>query len=191
LHPALLGRVVREAVERATGSLRRLDRAHVEAVAELMTRTGGEGRVEFAGGVAVRSMDWVRIGREEEAGGVDYSLEIPGGGQVGEFRVEVMDGGYTGGVATELDWERLRPPLRLRTWRAGDRFRPAGSQGERLVKELFERARVPSWDRPLWPMITDSDRIVWIHEFGAADGVGAQAGTRRPLAIRCDTVSSK
>ncbi|MBL8236456.1 MAG: tRNA lysidine(34) synthetase TilS, partial [Bryobacterales bacterium] len=135
--------------------------------------------------------DWVRGG-----GGslCVWQRAIPGEFNGGwyAFRAWVEDkGGYTEGEATVLDWERLRPPVRVRTWAAGDRFQPAGASEAKPVKEFFERARIPSWDRGQWPMITDSDGIVWIYRFGTAARAAAGSSTRVRLQVRCDTVSSK
>lgn len=185
MHRALLGRVVRLGMERAFGGLRRVDQGHVERVVGLIGSTSGEGAVEVPGGRVERSLDWVRIGGE--AG--ERAEE-----EVGERLVRVnLVGveGYTGEEPTVLDWEQLRPPLRLRGWRAGDRFQAVGRAGDRPVKEMLVRERVPSWDRHFWPMVTDSDGIVWIYRFGAAERAAAGPGTRIRLQVRCDTVSSK
>ena len=191
VHPALLGRVLRMGLERVFGDLRRVDRGHVERVRELALGESGEGAVEVPGGRIERSMDWVRIGgTDPEWPEMTVPGEFIGFGYV--FRTWVEgDGGYTEGDATALDWERLQPPLRLRMWKAGDRFQAAGAAEAKLVKEFFERARIPSWDRRLWPMITDSDEIVWIYRFGASARAGTHSGTRVRLRVRCDTVSSK
>ncbi len=187
LHRALLVRVVRMGLERVFGSLRRLDQGHVERVMGLVMSASGEGAVEVPGGRVERSLDWVRIGGEDGARGEEEA-------GVGERLVRVnlvgMEG-YTGEEAIALDWERLRPPLRLRGWRAGDRFQAVGRAEDRPVKEMLARERVPSWDRHYWPMITDSDGIVWIYRFGAAARAAAGPGTRIRLQVRCDTVSSK
>ena len=187
LHGALLGRVVRMGLERVFGSLRRVDQGHVERVVGLVMGTSGEGAVEVPGGRVERSLGWVRIGGEE---GERAEEEVG----VGERLVRVNPvgaEGYTGEEAVELDWERLRPPLRLRGWRAGDRFQAVGRTEDRPVKELLARERVPSWDRPYWPMITDSDGIVWIYRFGAAARAAAGPETGIRFQVRCDTVSSK
>jgi tRNA(Ile)-lysidine synthase len=191
MHPALLGRVIRRAVERAFGSLRRVDRAHVERVAELIRSGRGEGAVEVPGGRVERSLDWVRFGGTV-AGAEEFTL--PGEGEVGEVLVRAWRGGpdgYTGEIAAELDWERLRPPLRLTGWRPGDRMQSVGNGAERTLKEMFARRRVPSWNRASWPMIRDSAGIVWSYQFGAAARAAATPRTAVRLFVRCDTVSSK
>jgi len=181
LHPALLGRVLRQGLERAFGGLRRVNRGHVDRLAELALSSSGEGAVEVPGGRVERSMDWLRMSGRED---VLPETPIPGDftdcGYV--FRAWLGD---NDDKATVLDWERLRPPLRLRGWQAGDRFQT------KLVKEFFEHARVPLWDRRSWPMITDSDGIIWIYRFGAAARAAAHAATQVRLLVRCDTVSSK
>ena len=186
LHPALLTRVVRLGLEQVFGGLRRVDRGHVERVAELAVGESGEGAVEVPGGRVERSMDWVRIGgRADELAEMAVPGEFTEMGYV--FRAWVGDNEKE---ETALDWDRLRPPLRVRGWRPGDRFEA------KLVKEFFERARVPSWDRHSWPMITDSDGIIWIYRFGAAARAAAGPATQACLQVRCkkvrcDTVSSK
>jgi hypothetical protein len=36
------------------------------------------------------------------------------------------------------------------------------------MKELFAAARIPSWRRSHWPMVTCGDNILWARQFGAA-----------------------
>ena len=58
--------------------------------------------------------------------------------------------------------------LRLRGWRAGDHYRPAGQARDCKLKEMFQRARVPSWRRPFWPILCMGQTIVWSSVFGMA-----------------------
>lgn len=179
LHAALLGRVARRAIEEALGGLRQVDRGHVERVTALFTAEEGEGATEFPGGKAVRSLDWVRV---EKRGGQNIppavELTVPGTVIWGRWQLRLEEG------LEGLDMDRVRGPLRLRGWRAGDRF-----SGE-LVKNFFQRRRIPSWDRAGWPMIEDSDGILWMHGRGAAVRAAADGSTRRILRVGCDTISS-
>ena len=83
-----------------------------------------------------------------------------------------------------LDWQRLSGPLEWRSWRAGDRYRPSGSTGEEKLKTLFQRARIPLWERRLWPVLTDGPSIVWVRRFGPAAEYEASPDSRWVLAIR-------
>jgi tRNA(Ile)-lysidine synthase len=64
--------------------------------------------------------------------------------------------------------------LQLRAWRAGDRYRPTGSKREYILRELFQRARVPIWQRRLWPILSMGPEILWARQFGVACGFFAQ-----------------
>jgi len=83
-----------------------------------------------------------------------------------------------------LDWERLSGRLEFRNWQAGDRYQPSGSAGEIKLKTLFQRARIPSWDRRLWPVLIDGGSIVWVRQFGPAAEFEAKSGSRLVLTVR-------
>jgi len=58
----------------------------------------------------------------------------------------------------------VSPSARLwvRSWRAGDAYRPMGRQSFVKLKELFGARKVPREERVLLPIVTDSeDRILW------------------------------
>ena len=59
-------------------------------------------------------------------------------------------------------------PLELRRWSAGDHYRPAGHSRDQKIKELFQKARIPSWRRRFWPIVSTGSRILWARGFGAA-----------------------
>ena len=75
-------------------------------------------------------------------------------------------------------------PLELRTWRVGDHYRPAGAARQYTIQELFQRARVPSWRRHFWPIVSMGPRIVWARQFGPAaefaapDPASGETGSR-------------
>ena len=108
-------------------------------------------------------------------------VPVPGGSAV--LRLEVttetalVESGYNESVS-ELDWDRLRGPLELRNWRPGDFYQARGNSKAAKVKELFQKARVPSWDRQGWPIVTSGDNIVWTRRFGAAEEFVARGACR-------------
>ena len=78
-----------------------------------------------------------------------------------------------------LDWPRLSGPLVMRNWMPGDRYQPWNSGGPQKIKNLFQEARIPLWERRNWPILTDGGAIVWARRFGpaASCAAGSQAGT--------------
>jgi tRNA(Ile)-lysidine synthase len=173
---AVARRLVRRALAEVKGDLRRIDYAHVEQVLELASRPGGEGRLRLPELNVTRSFDWVRIapGRPPEAFPL-VNLVVPGtyaapGGR-SELRFEVAGKTRAEPCATlkaELCLRLIPAPLEMRGWRPGDHYRPAGQSRDQKLKEMFQRARVPSWQRPLWPIVTGGGKILWASGFGAA-----------------------
>jgi tRNA(Ile)-lysidine synthase len=94
-------------------------------------------------------------------------------------RVDCVYNGWVGG----LDWQRLSGPLEFRNWQAGDRYRPSGSTGEEKIKTLFQRARIPLWERRNWPVLTNGPAIVWVRQFGPAAEYEANSRSPWVLAI--------
>jgi len=64
-----------------------------------------------------------------------------------------------------LNADSLTGPLRVRNWRAGDRFWPAHTKSPRKIKELLQDHHVSQPARSLWPVVICGDAIVWVRGF--------------------------
>ena len=85
-----------------------------------------------------------------------------------------------------VDYDKIKGELWLRRKKEGDRFRPAGKSGgtERLQKRL-KHDRVPRSRRDsLWVLAQGEDCVVWVEGYGAAEGFGCDAETKRVLRIQ-------
>jgi tRNA(Ile)-lysidine synthetase-like protein len=89
--------------------------------------------------------------------------------------------GYNGCVS-EFDWDLLPSRLQVRNWHPGDEFQPA-DRSKRKVKELFQEARIPIWERHGWPLITGENQTIWTRQFGAAIQFARTPLTRRVLRV--------
>jgi len=57
--------------------------------------------------------------------------------------------------------DRLRFPLHVRAWRAGDRMRFA--YGRKKVKKLFQEGRLPTWQKRGQPLLVDGmGEVLWV-----------------------------
>ena len=67
------------------------------------------------------------------------------------------------------NWEltAMRPGLRVRGWRAGDRL--AGSERKK-IQDVFVDAKVPRSEREAWPLVVEGDEVVAVPGFAAAPG---------------------
>jgi tRNA(Ile)-lysidine synthetase-like protein len=82
-----------------------------------------------------------------------------------------------------LDFDKLRWPLILRNWRAGDSYRPHRRSRVRKLKRLLLESRVPMRDRVSWPVLTSAGALVWALGFPVADEFAPRSGTRAGLVI--------
>jgi len=53
-------------------------------------------------------------------------------------------------------------PLTVRAWHPGEKLKPLGGQGRRLVVRCFQDGRVPRSRRGSWPVLTQYDDLIWI-----------------------------
>lgn len=51
---------------------------------------------------------------------------------------------------------------RLTGWMAGDRIRPLGGTGSRLVVRCLQDAGVPRYRRPGWPVVRRGSEVIWV-----------------------------
>jgi tRNA(Ile)-lysidine synthase len=183
LPKAVSRRMVRELIRRAGG--RSAEFEHVERAIALAQGARGSGRLELPGLAVARSFDRLRLvpagiqvsapetvraevgpgflGRYPWDGGV-VCLEVaekPAGGE---------KSGKPGCVRLKWKGQSSSALVELRGWRDGDHYRPKGRSRDQKVKEMFQKARIPSWKRDLWPIVTSGSKILWAREFGAAAG---------------------
>ena len=63
----------------------------------------------------------------------------------------------------QLDFERLKFPLKLRFWQSGDRFQPIGMCGTKLVSDFFNDLSFSEFQKRNTLILTTSDgEIIWI-----------------------------
>jgi tRNA(Ile)-lysidine synthase len=197
---AVARRLVRCAMERVKGDLRGVDFGHIAAVLKMASSPLGHGRVQAPGVEVERSLDWVRLvnsgARRQNLSGYRVPAPVPGlvlvpGTGIGIClelveKAESLDKANSvyNGVMGCVDWSVLSGSLEIRNWMPGDQYRPKGSAGEEKIKTLFQKARVPRWERRHWPVVTDGSAIVWARQFGPANRFAAVPGCPKVLRIR-------
>jgi tRNA(Ile)-lysidine synthase len=61
-----------------------------------------------------------------------------------------------------LDANRLTFPLTIRRWRQGDRFRPLGLNGNKLVSDLLNDLKLSRAEREQTAVLISGDEIAWV-----------------------------
>ncbi|MBL8215717.1 MAG: tRNA lysidine(34) synthetase TilS, partial [Bryobacterales bacterium] len=188
-------RCLRGVFERVKGDLKELEFGHTEAVLALMGQQEGSGRLQLAGLDVFRSFDWVRVmrlGAEPPMNRmVEVELAVPGRTCLPdgtELETRLKESGYTGDEEAGWVWlsaETTDTPFRLRYWLPGDRYQPAGRSGAKNIKEMFQLARIPLWERRFWPIIETGDAtIVWSRQFGVAERFRHQPNAPFAVGVR-------
>jgi tRNA(Ile)-lysidine synthase len=199
-HPALLARTFLAALRTLSPKEKGFDRRHVEALLE------GLGKPRFLRwdlpGDITASLD--RRGLTFAAGvslssgqtPFHYPLSVPGRvemahpprriGATVRRRVSSFDPRILPGIPWRavLDWEKVSPPLEVRSRRAGDRYHPLGRGGGRKLKEMFIAAKVPRPERDFRPLVCDSRGIIWVPGFPPSHRCRITPSTKKILYLR-------
>ena len=166
LPPAQARRLIRRAIALAKGDLRQIDFHHIEAVRTLRRR------VHLPGLTVTRSFDWIRFAASDPPPPIPLQIVPPGKFPSPDGLTEICIDVTQANACDTLSMEacQICSPLELRGWRPGDHYRPQGHSRDHKIQEMFQKARVPSWRRPFWPILTWGDKILWARQFGVADG---------------------
>jgi tRNA(Ile)-lysidine synthase len=178
-------RQIRQAIANAKGDLRRIDFDHIESVFDIRKT------LHLPGLTVTRSFDWLRFSSSPPVPSVAQEIHPPGKfpspdglSQICVDIAQISDAEACATLNTEACWFQSCSPLVLRGWRPGDHYRPAGHSRDHKIQEMFQKARVPSWRRASWPILTSEDKILWSRQFGVAQEVAKPSDGRSLLHIR-------
>ncbi len=172
-----------------------LEYKHVEEIARFAVeeRGGGKG-VSLPFGWKVRKdadhLVFVTPDLREAAEPSDYEYDLPRQRKVcvaeigSVLELAVIPADATGYNPDHLlNPESLPGPLKVRNWRAGDRFWPSHTKSPKKIKELLQECHVAQPERRLWPVAVCGEDIVWMKGFAVPSRFQAKAG-REALLIR-------
>jgi tRNA(Ile)-lysidine synthase len=92
-------------------------------------------------------------------------LPVPGTVRFGDWEVEALVGER--GEVT-LSAAQLGSEVTVRSWRDGDRMRPAGLGGTKSLQDLFTDRKVPRALRHQLPVVEANGEIIWVAGVAAA-----------------------
>jgi tRNA(Ile)-lysidine synthase len=174
LHPALAAMLIREFVRDHIGNLRRIERAHVEAMRRLCIEGPPNGASKLPGGWQMRreyQRVFVEHARRRAASAFAVELARDGETLVADacfaFRAstfEARPGISMPACLSEalFDADRIDRRLVVRNFVRGDRIRPLGMEGERKLTDVFIDKKLPRERRANWPLVVSGDEIIWI-----------------------------
>ncbi|HZQ95900.1 MAG TPA: tRNA lysidine(34) synthetase TilS [Candidatus Sulfotelmatobacter sp.] len=182
--PAVQRRVIKAIGEEAGITL---GFRHVEEVLQFATQQGESGReIPLPLGWKVRrepdEILFLTPNLRQSGPALDYEYELPVPGEVDvceigttvEARCVPPDAGYN--PEHLLDGNSLPSTLKLRNWRAGDRFWPNHRKSPKKVKELLQERHVPQPERKMWPVAVSGSELLWMRGFPPAARFAAKPG---------------
>jgi len=194
--PALRMRVLRLFIESRLGSLRRIGRSHIEALARLSSSGPANGEVSLPGGwSAIRTYGRLRIAKAAAKVREQFAVPIAfeGTTEVMEagiaFDASITDSpgaGVPGGPDSAIFDVRALAERGLvaRSFRPGDRIRPLGMNGTRKVKDVFIDRKVPLIERQRFPIVASGDEILWLPGVLRAEGARVTRSSETVLLVK-------
>ena len=203
LHEALQGRIIKLLLEAAVPSKNGIGYRHIEAVLALSSKSDGRCRsLDLPFGIRVeREGGLLRIrkegdrrarGRERKTSQplFEYGVEIPATIYLKEIdktiHLELIGKPTLREMKEEprkafMDYERMNPPLILRSAAPGERIDLFGIGGKKKLKEYFIDRKIPRPLRKQIPLLVDSRSVIWIAGERISERVRVTEQTKRVL----------
>jgi tRNA(Ile)-lysidine synthase len=204
---AVRRRLIRKAVLKVKGNLRRMAFAHVEAAVKLAQKGPDLGvldlpdriRISRQNDVLIMSLEAQNL-RDLADGPLlslipdyEYRLAKPGKISIKEAALKIRfseippeqtSDWHPSGHGTDtayFDMDKVQFPLVIRNFRPGDRFSPLGMTGRQKLKKFFIDHKISRTERTKCPILLSRNEIIWVvgHRLDNAVKIGPQ--TRRIL----------
>jgi tRNA(Ile)-lysidine synthase len=192
---ALRRRVIRNVIGMVKKDLRRISWDHIEAIQRLARAEKPQADLNLPGELMVkRTYDQLifAISVKKKPRPFHYTLNGPGTYDLKEIgrRLSVEEIKHRKGLrlrgsawAAFIDAEKLRFPLTLRPFIAGDRFIPFGMKGHKKLKDFFVDLKVPLEQRYSTPILCCENTLVWVCGFRIADRFKVTHETRKVMKL--------
>ncbi|SPD76234.1 tRNA(Ile)-lysidine synthase [uncultured Desulfobacterium sp.] len=192
---ALQQRVIRHALAKAAGNIRRISLRHIKAVNGIALGTRSCAALNLPKGLTItKSYDSLifKTGDEKEEKGFCYTLDGPGRFFLNELdssiileeTEEIMQPVKQVSLMTAfLDADLIKYPLTVRNLRPGDRFIPLGMSGHKKLKNFFIDLKIPANQRRRIPILTIDDTPIWICGYRIDDRYRVKSETGKVLKV--------
>jgi tRNA(Ile)-lysidine synthase len=202
---AVKRRLIRKAILRVKGNLRRIAFVHIEAVLKL-AEEGSRARIlDLADRIRIRRDNDILFVSKEELSprhrasapylspmpAYRYQLAEPGVIRIKEAAVQICFSEIPKDKVSEwrqpeqrivfCDMEKIPFPLIIRSFCPGDRFSPLGMSGSQKLKKFFIDHKIGRAQRASCPIVLSRDKIVWVAGYRLDHSVRITPRTRRIL----------
>jgi len=188
-------RIIRQAIKKIKGNLRKIDRGHIKTIINLINSDKPQAKANLPENIIVKkiyNMLRFSLGDMIKTDNFSYSINNMGRFQIQEINktisfTEISKNDFMLSAHSPeeafLDLDKLKWPLRARNFRTGDKFIPLGINGFKKVKDIFIDNKIPSEERIKIPILVSSNDIVWVCGIRIDDRYKITQETKRIL--RC------
>jgi len=188
-------RIIRQAIKKIKGNLRKIDRGHIKSIIDCANKDKPQIKVNLPENITVKKIyNRLRfsLGDMIETRNFSYSIKNMGRLQIQEINktisfTEISKNDFMLSAHSPdeafLDLDKLKWPLKARNFRTGDKFIPLGVNGFKKVKDIFIDNKIPSEERKQIPILVSRDDIVWVYGIRIDDRYKIKQETKRIL--RC------
>lgn len=92
-------------------------------------------------------------------------------------------------VNAMFDLDKLKFPLLLRKWREGDKFRPLGMKGQKLVSDLLVDLKLSVFEKEFVYVLSSEEEIVWVVGCRISDSFKVTGDTTSALHYELSSLS--
>ena len=177
--------ILRRAIRKICGA--ELSAAKLDALTALARQNRGKTCV-YGDLIAERTPDALYFLPKSVKKPAEVPLNVPGETVLaGVCRITVEIGTFpmdrTDASVEVVDADALEGAI-LRTWRQGDRMRPLGAPGDRLLSDCMTDRRIDRPIRCFLPLIAVGNRVLWADGLGISDTIRIQTTTRRTVRLK-------
>ncbi len=206
-HLALQRRIIRMAIEKIKGDLRRIRLVNIDSVIGFLGKSPAHGNIDLPDRIRIqKKRDNLYIFREKNALR-DFKLKSDHSDTfIFEYKIEKLESVFikeiqahirftemsvqnlpdyrsTGQYTNFFDKDTLSFPMVLRNFRPGDAFKPLGVRGTQKLKKFFIDKKVPRNERIKCPILLSGGNIIWVVGHRIDESVKVMPSTRNVLKV--------
>ncbi len=189
-------RIIRQAIKKVKGDIRRIDYSHITRIAGLLTNRKPQITINLPEGLVVKKI-YERLTFDFSSNDT-YPVEISYYlNNVGKFYIhetgqsivlkEISKQDFSPYSVSKfvafLDLDKIQWPLKIRNLRKGDKFIPLGLNGFKKVKNILIDNKVPIEDRKKTIIFENNNDVIWIPGIRIDERYKIETYTKRIL--RC------
>lgn len=199
-HPAVKVELVRRALVHSGSGERDLTQQHYEKILQLTSGNKSGKKIELPGGFLVeyeyRRLIFSKAGNRasDEQAVESVKINVPGQTRSGDYLIEAAINEADSQKPEQcrvkddfvefFDLEKIQQPLFVRSRRAGDKFVPFGSSGEKKVGKFLTAQRLPRKTREEALIVCDSEKIIWLWPIRMCEQAKVTQATKRILRLQ-------